>query len=73
MISSSCVTLCLGVGCPSAPPGDVVAQVAVGSIAAASSQGKLAHVQVRALGAVPTETLVVKLAGLGLLDEIVIP
>lgn len=71
MISSSCATLCLGVGSPT-PSSDVVAQVAVGSIAAASSQGKLAHVQVSALGAVPTETLVVKLAGLGHLDEIVI-
>lgn len=72
MISSSCVTLCLGVGSPSAPAGDVVAQAAVGSIAAASSQGKPAYVQVRAPGAVSTEALVVKLAGLGHLDEIVI-
>lgn len=72
MISSWCATLCLGVGSPSAPPGDVVAQVAVGSITAASSQGKLAHVQVRAPGAFPAGTPVVKPAGLGHLDEIVI-
>lgn len=72
MIFSLCVTLCLGAGSPSAPAGDVVAQVAVGSVAAASSQGKPAHVQVRAPGAVPTVALVVIFAGREHLSEIVI-